>query len=124
MNSKDTYNRFQELNKDNKIKCTALELEDFLSSGLLFKSGKTYLNRNNQKIKIDLIETKTYNMSINLQNLISICEEKSKNKHIKRIYCISESCYNKYKEMGLIISKGSDEYYRFFESELWLLYKL
>ena len=36
---------------------------------------------------------------------------------------MSESCYNKYKENGMIIYQGSEEYFRLFEKELWLVYK-
>ena len=34
---------------------------------------------------------------------------------------MSKETYNKYKEQDLIISKGSNEYYRLFAGELWLI---
>lgn len=123
MTSKEIRQRFEELNKDDKILCTDRELEEFLLAGLLFKTGKSYVTRNQKKIKVQVLGTKTYNMSIDLRNLISVCEEKCASNNIKRIYCMSQSCYNNYKEKGLIITKGDSEYYRLFESELWLVYK-
>lgn len=123
MTSKEIKERYNELNKDNSILCTATELEEFMVSGLLFKSGKSYIDKNRNEIKVKTIKVKTNNFDLDFNDLISICEEKSKNEKIKRIYCMSESCYNNYKEKGMIISKGSNEYYRLFEQELWLVYK-
>ena len=74
-------------------------------------------------VNVDIIKTKVSNFNINLNNLIGICEEKCKSLKINKIYCMSESCYNKYKENGMIISQGSEEYFRLFEKELWLVYK-
>lgn len=123
MGSKDTLKRFEELNKNNTILCTENELQEFMVMGLLFKTGRSYVTRSQQKIKVNLIETKTYDFDLNFNNLISVCEEKSETEKIKRIYCMSQSCYNNYKEKGMIITQGSNEYYRLFEKELWLVYK-
>ena len=122
MNSKEIRERFGEVNKNNNILCTETELQEFLYSGLLFKTGKTYVSRDRQPIKIKLIKEKKYDFDYDFNNLITICESKCKEANIKRIYCMSQSCYNKYKEQGLIINKESRDYYRFFENELWLVY--
>ena len=81
------------------------------------------VEENAKRLGIDIIKTKVSNFNINLNNLIGICEEKCKSLKINKIYCMSESCYNKYKENGMIISQGSEEYFRLFEKELWLVYK-
>ena len=69
-----------------------------------------------------LIEYNGQTFDIELSDLITICESKCKEANIKRIYCMSQSCYNKYKEQGFIITKNSNDYYRLFENELWLVY--
>ena len=122
MNSKEIRERFGEVNKNNNILCTETELQEFLYSGLLFKTGKTYVSRDRQSIKVKLIKDKNYDFDYDLSNLITICEDKCKEANIKRIYCMSQSCYNKYKEQGFIITKNSNDYYRLFENELWLVY--
>lgn len=122
MNSKEIRERFGELNKDNNILCTETELQEFLYSGLLFKTGKTYVTRDRQTIKIKTLKEPKYDFDIDFNNIITICEKKSKEHNIKRIYCMSQSCYNKYKEQGLITTKNSIDYYRLFENELWLVY--
>lgn len=122
MNSKEIRERFGEVNKNNSILCTETELQEFLYSGLLFKTGKTYVSRDRQTIKVKLVKEPNYNFDIELSNLITICESKCKEANIKRIYCMSQSCYNKYKEQGFIITKNSNDYYRLFENELWLVY--
>lgn len=122
MNSKEIRERFGEINKNNNILCTETELQEFLYSGLLFKTGKSYVTRDKQPIKIKLIKEKNYEFDYDFSSLITICETKCKEADIKRIYCMSESCYNKYKEQGRIINKNSNDYYRLFENELWLVY--
>ena len=67
-------------------------------------------------------ESKTYNMTINLSNIISNCEVLCKNANMKRIYCMTKELYNKYEKLGLILVKGDSIYYRLFENELWLVY--
>ena len=121
--SNDTIKRFNELNKDNNLICTEQELQEFLVSGLLFETKNHYVDRLHNNVNVDIIKTKVSNYKINLNNLIGICEEKCKSLKINKIYCMSESCYNKYKENGMIISQGSEEYFRLFEKELWLVYK-
>lgn len=123
MSSRETLKRFEELNINNTIQCTEAELEEFMMMGLLFKTGRTYINRAQQKIKIDLLKPKIIDFDLDLNNIITICEEKAATEKIKRVYCMSQSCYNNYKEKGMIITQGSNEYYRLFEKELWLVYK-
>ena len=121
MNSKDIRQRFEEINKDNKIICTNEELENFILSGLILQSGKKYITKNNKKLNISILENPEYNLNIDLRKLIKYCEDQSKENKIKRVYCMSKKLYNIYKSQGLIITKDSKDYYRLYESELWLV---
>ena len=58
MNSKEVKDRFEELNKDNKLICTENELEEFLVCGLLFKSGDNYVTRSNVLVDVDIFKIK------------------------------------------------------------------
>ena len=122
LNGKEIEQRFNQLLNNKKFTCTADEFDLFVNYGLLIKSGKKYVTRNNSKVNLDVIETKTYNMTINLSNIISNCEVLCKNANIKRIYCMTKELYNKYEKLGLILVKGDNIYYRLFENELWLVY--
>ncbi len=122
MNGKEIEQRFNQLLNNKKFTCTADEFDLFVNYGLLIKSGKKYVTRNNSKVNLDVIETKTYNMTINLSNIISNCEVLCKNANMKRIYCMTKELYNKYEKLGLILVKGDNIYYRLFENELWLVY--
>ena len=122
MNGKEIEQRFNQLLNNKKFTCTADEFDLFVNYGLLIKSGKKYVTRNNSKVNLDVIETKTYNMTINLSNIISNCEVLCKNANMKRIYCMTKELYNKYEKLGLILVKGDSIYYRLFENELWLVY--
>lgn len=122
LNGKEIEQRFNQLLNNKKFTCTADEFDLFVNYGLLIKSGKKYVTRNNSKVNLDVIETKTYNMTINLSNIISNCEVLCKNANMKRIYCMTNELYNKYEKLGLILVKGDNIYYRLFENELWLVY--
>lgn len=122
MNGKEIEQRFNQLLNNKKFTCTADEFDLFVNYGLLIKSGKKYVTRNNSKVNLDVIETKTYNMTINLSNIISNCEVLCKNANMKRIYCMTKELYDKYDKLGLILVKDNNLYYRLFENELWLVY--
>lgn len=122
MNGKEIEQRFNQLLNNKKFTCTADEFDLFVNYGLLIKSGKKYVTRNNSKVNLDVIETKTYNMTINLSNIISNCEVLCKNANMKRIYCMTKELYDKYDKLGLILVKDNNVYYRLFENELWLVY--
>lgn len=122
LNGKEIEQRFNQLLNNKKFTCTADEFDLFVNYGLLIKSGKKYVTRNNSKVNLDVIETKTYNMTINLSNIISNCEVLCKNANMKRIYCMTKELYDKYDKLGLILVKDNNVYYRLFENELWLVY--
>lgn len=123
MNSKDIVSRFKELSKKEKFECTEQELNEFLLNGLIFKEKNKYVTRYKQNININVLNSKTHNLNINLSNLISICEEKSKELKNNKIYCMTQTCYNKYIEQGLIVKLNGIEYFRIFDKELWIVYK-
>lgn len=122
MNSKDTYDMFNNLINDNKIVCTQSELEEFMIYGILFNSGDRYITRDKQIVDVKLIKEKHQNFDINFNNIIGICEQLAKENNTKRVYCMSQRCYDKYKEDGLIITYNNQEYYRLFDKEKWLVY--
>lgn len=122
MNSKDVNKIFKELNKDNILQCTQKELDSFLMAGLIFKSGKTYLTRDQSVINIDLIKEKCLTFDIDLSDLIQQCIKFNKEVPTNKIYCMTTTCYNRYKELGLIITKDAKEYYRLYDKELWQIY--
>lgn len=122
MKSNEILDRFNELNKNNNICCTDKELESFLVSGLIFKSGDNYITKNLKPISVEVVKPKELDFDIQLSDLISICENKAKELSINRIYCMSQRCYNKYKQQGFIINKDNNSYYRMFDKELWLVY--
>lgn len=121
MNSKEVSERFKELNNDNKITCTQEELNDFLMCGILLKFDKSYVTRNNDKIKVNVIKSKNLDFDIDFSEIIEQSEALAKEHHIYRIYCMSKRCYNNYKEQGLIITQNELDYFRYFQGELWLV---
>ena len=46
-------------------------------------------------------------------------EEIAQQEHIKRIYCMTQATFDKYKEQQLIVNKSNIDYYRLYENELW-----
>lgn len=116
----DAYERFNELKTDANLVCTEQDLNDFMLAGLLFKTGNKYVTRDMTEISVKVSKPKTFN--IDLSNIISVCQDVIKDKHTKKIFYMSERCYNKYKECGLIIKQGKDEYYRLFDKDTWLVY--
>lgn len=119
MNGKEQTEKLNELNQIDKLTCTDSELDEYMNYGLLFKTKSGYKTRNGKIIDVEVMKSRNYRFNINLGNLLSQCEEIALKGKIKRIYCMSERTYNKYKEQQLIICKGDIEYYRLFENELW-----
>lgn len=122
MISKDIQTRFNELNNKNSIECSKNELEEFLYTGLLFKKNKGFVDRFNKPVKITVYEPKCLKFNIDLSGLIYECNKRCKENKINKIYCMSKTCYNNYKEQGLIITKNETDYFRLFDKELWLIY--
>lgn len=124
MSSKNVYEKFKELNKNNVITCTEQDLQEFIMYGLILQTGEDYVTRDNKKLNVDLIKNKELKFNLNFQNLIQVSNEIYKQQRIKKVYFMSSRCYNKYKQEGLILNKDNKEYYRLFDKDLWLVYIL
>lgn len=118
MTSKDIQILFKELNINNEVHCSKNELKEFLLNGLLIESNNNYYDRLGNNVKVNFI--KSLNFNLNFQSLIN---EANKLKY-KKVYFMTSTCYNKYKQDGLIITKNNQDYYRFFDNDLWLVYKI
>ena len=124
MSSKNVYEKFKELNKNNVITCTEQDLQEFIMYGLILQTGEDYVTRDNKKLNVDLIKNKELKFNLNFQNLIQVSNKIYKQQGIKKVYFMSSRCYNMYKQQGLIINKDNKEYYRLFDKELCLVYIL
>lgn len=124
MKGNEITEKLKELNATDKVICTDTELEEYINYGILIPSGKNYITRTGNKIVVDVIKSKNYRFTIDMSNLIAYCEEIALKEKIKRIYCMSETTYNKYKEQGLIINKSDVDYYRLYEGELWRVVRI
>lgn len=122
MNGKELTDKLKELNTVDSIVCSDTELKEYIAYGLLISVGNKYMTRTGKTISVDLIKQKTYRFNIDLSNIIYNCEQLAKDNKIKRIYCMTQATYNKYKEQQLIIQKQNIEYFRLFENELWQIY--
>lgn len=120
--SKIIYSMYEESVKDNVLVCTQEELNNYNMCGLIRKSKGNYIDRNNRIITVDLVKPTTFN--INLQGLITKCDELSQKHNEKRIYCVSSKTYDKLKQQGFVITKNGLEFYRLYDKEFWLLYVL
>lgn len=124
MSSKDIRLRFQELFNNDNVICTEQELNEFLSCGLVIKSKNKYYDRQNNIIKIDVIENPNNNFNINLKDVINSSIKLSKENNVKKIFCMSDKCFNQLSSEGYIITKDNKQYYRYFDKELWLINKI
>lgn len=124
MSTKNVYERFEKLNKGDKIVCTQEDLDEFLMYGIVLKSGDNYMTRANQKLNIDILKVKTLSFNLNFSSIINECEKLSGKTGEKKIYCLSEKTFDKYMSEGLIVHKNNNDYFRVFDKELWLVYKI
>lgn len=124
MSSKDIRLRFQELFNNDNVICTEQELNEFLSCGLIIKSKNKYYDRQNNIIKIDVIENPNNDFNINLKDVINSSIKLSKENNVKKIFCMSDKCFNQLSSEGYIITKDNKQYYRYFDKELWLINKI
>ena len=86
MNNKEIQERFNQLLEKEDFICTKSELDDFLISGLLFKSKNTYITRSKKEINLKILKEVKTSFDINLNfifNLISSVE-------CNKIYCITQ----------------------------------
>ena len=121
MNSKEALERFRELKNNDLLLCTQEELNDFLLCGIVLNNNNKYTSRFNEELNIKIIKPKNMDFDLNLNNLLNNCSELAKQNNTYRIYCMSQRCYDIYKQLGLIINKSGKDYYRYFQEELWLV---
>ena len=102
---------------DNKLNCTETELNEYINYGIIFKQGRTYYDRSFNKLEIKLPS----NFNIDLTTIISSGLNAGKSKYCKRVFCMTNESFNKYKEMGFIIIKNDTPYFRIYNNEEWLV---
>ena len=108
-----------ELNSSGKLQCTDKELEEYLIYGILLKVKDGYITRNGKKVVVDVYKPKVYKFNLDIGDIIYRCEDIASKEKVKRIYCMTEDTFNKYKDMQLIVTKADIDYYRLFDNELW-----
>lgn len=121
MSSKNVYDKFKDLSKDDKLVCTKKDLDEFILYGLLLQSGDKYITRDNKFIEVDLIKTKQISFNLDLRYLLQQGNDLYKKTKHNKIYFMTEGCYKRYKEQGFIITKNNQDFYRMFDKELWLV---
>ena len=122
MSSKNVYDKFKDLSKDDKLVCTKKDLDEFILYGILLQSGGKYITRDNKFVEVDLIKTKQIGFDLNLRYLLHQGNHLYKQTKNNKIYFMTEGCYKRYKEQGFIITKNNQDFYRMFDKELWLVY--
>lgn len=122
LNGKELEQRFNQLLECDTFTCTSEEFDLFMNYGLLLKSGKAFVTRNNAKVDVQVIQQKVHNMSINLSGLLNGCLEMRKTVGTNKIFCMTDKTFNKYEKQGLIIEKNNVKYYRLYDNELWAVY--
>lgn len=119
MKTSEVIDRYKELCDSGKFICSQSELRDFKLCGLVLETGKNkYVLRNTDIKKIIVLDDLEQDFDIDFSSMLNI---DLKPYNTNKIYYMSESTYNKYKENNLIVSKGEYEYYRLFANELWLV---
>lgn len=121
MSSKNVYDKFKDLSKDDKLVCTKKDLDEFILYGILLQSGGKYITRDNKFVEVDLIKTKQIGFDLDLRYLIQQGNHLYKQTKHNKIYFMTEGCYKRYKEQGFIITKNNQDFYRMFDKELWLV---
>lgn len=121
MESKYIEERFNNLITCDNFICTSEEFNDFQNYGYLIPAGNLYLTRMGKKVNVNIINQKASNMTINLTGIIYKGLEFADKHKYKRLYCMSEKTYIEYKHKGLIVEKNNNNYYRYFDGELWLV---
>lgn len=121
MTDKEIKHRFEDLSEAKDFVCTQTELEDFVDCGCVIMMGDKYVTREGKILKISVLQTKTYRMSIDLTGIISDAMNKSKTTKCKRLYYMTADTLEKYKNLGFIIECDNNIYYQRFIDEKWLV---
>lgn len=123
MRGVDVSSKIKELNKCKSITCNEDELLEYLNYGILIKTAKDkYITRSGKKIKVEVVKDKCYRLSINLSNLIKMCDDISNKQNEHRIFCMTQKTYDNYRKLDKIIKYKGKEYIK--DNELWYIYKI
>lgn len=119
MGTKEIYDRYKELCESDKFICSKSELDEFMLCGLIIETGKNkYVLRNTDIKNITVIKDLNYNFDIDFNKLLDI---DLKPYNTNKVYYMTETTFNKYKEDNLIVEQNGHNYYRLFAGELWLV---
>ena len=109
-----------EINKETKIECTDKELKQYIDYGILTElSDGKYISNTGKQIGVVVFKTKEFRFNINLSSIISYSNKLVEGDNIKRVYCMTKTTYDKYKQNNLIVNINNKDYFRYFDKELW-----
>lgn len=108
------------INKETKIECTDKELKQYIDYGILTElSDGKYISNTGKQIGVVVFKTKEFRFNINLSSIISYSNKLVEGDNIKRVYCMTKTTYDKYKQNNLIVNINNKDYFRYFDKELW-----
>lgn len=108
------------INKETKIECTDKELKQYIDYGILTElSDGKYISNTGKQISVVVFKTKEFRFNINLSSIISYSNKLVEGDNIKRVYCMTKTTYDKYKQNNLIVNINNKDYFRYFDKELW-----
>lgn len=108
------------INKESKIECTNNELKQYLDYGILTEilDGK-YISNTGKHIDVILLKSKEFRFTLNLATIMAYGNKFVEGDNIKRVYCMTKTTYDKYKQNNLIVTIDNKDYFRYFDKELW-----
>lgn len=108
------------INKESKIECTNNELKQYLDYGILTEilDGK-YISNTGKHIDVILLNSKEFRFTLNLATIMAYGNKFVEGDNIKRVYCMTKTTYDKYKQNNLIVTIDNKDYFRYFDKELW-----
>lgn len=108
------------INKESKIECTNNELKQYIDYGILTEilDGK-YISNTGKHIDVILLKTKEFRFTLNLATIMAYGNKFVEGDNIKRVYCMTKTTYDKYKQNNLIVTIDNKDYFRYFDKELW-----
>ena len=113
------FDKFKDELCDATLHCTQEELNEYLTYGVVFNTDNKYYDRSFNELTIELVKPKGYDY--NFQDIIQSSCKLAKSNYVNRIYCMTASLFKKYNDMGLIITKDNNNYFRKFDKEEWLV---
>lgn len=108
------------INKESKIECTNNELKQYIDYGILTEilDGK-YISNTGKHIDVILLNSKEFRFTLNLATIMAYGNKFVEGDNIKRVYCMTKTTYDKYKQNNLIVTIDNKDYFRYFDKELW-----